>query len=139
MRIFHTNKRGFTLLEVMVSLAIFGISLCILIVLVGDSLKLASKAKFKVSALELAREKIDAAILGTLGEPVQQGREEMIWEGKTEQGQGWKVEATPWWERHDEDDAPGGKTSDWFLYRVSIGNLKLSTLGKVFDHRGHDE
>ena len=128
MKAFLADKKGFTLLEVLVALAIFGISLCILIALIGNSLSLAGRAGSKILDLELAKEKIDSAVLGTLGDPVRQGRGQTLWTGITEAGQGWEVEALPW---DPLDEGKGGESgdADWFVYEVRIGNLTLSTLG----------
>ena len=127
------DQSGFTLFEVLIALTILGISLGILIVLIGDSLKSSGKAKLKISALELAKEKIDAAVLCTLGEPAQKGSEQTIWKGKTEQGLVWTVEATQW-KQNRADNTPEGEETGWLLYKVSAGGIDLSTIGqKLYD------
>ena len=110
------------------ALAVFGIALCALIMLIGDSLKSASKANLRISALELAREKIEAAVLDTLGQPVHRGAERIVWEGKTEGGLGWMVEAIPW-KRGQPVDNTGEEKTGWFFFKVSVDGVHLSTVG----------
>ena len=52
------NKRGFTLLEVMVALAIMGLSLMALFLAQSRSMRMAEKARTLIVATELARKKL---------------------------------------------------------------------------------
>ena len=121
------NKSGFTLLEVIVALTIFGISICIFVALIGGGLKATSKADRKIAALDFAKEKIDIAVLGLLGEPTHESEIETIWAGETDLGLQWVITQRPWQWRHAPEDIEEIKT-DWLVIEVKVDGLELSTV-----------
>lgn len=84
-------QTGFTVLEVMVALAIMGISLGIFFGLVGNSSRLRGKIDDHTRSLLLARTKIEEAFLGILGEGHIKVNERKTFEGVTKDGTQWKV------------------------------------------------
>ncbi|MFQ5588151.1 MAG: prepilin-type N-terminal cleavage/methylation domain-containing protein [Nitrospiria bacterium] len=60
----HSRDDGFTLLEVLVSLVILGVALGLIIALFGGGLRSVRFTEDYSQALQLAREKMDAGLLG---------------------------------------------------------------------------
>ena len=85
------NKNGFTILEVMVALAIVGISIGIFFGLIGNSSKLRGKIDDHTKLVLLARTKTEEAFLGILGKKYKELNEEKTFEGVTQDGVQWKV------------------------------------------------
>ena len=85
------NKNGFTILEVMVALAIVGISIGIFFGLIGNSSKLRGKIDEHTKLLLFARTKTEEAFLGILGKEYKKLNEEKTFEGVTKDGVQWKV------------------------------------------------
>src|SRR3989304_4834501 len=84
-------ENGFTILEVMVALAIVGISIGIFFGLIGNSSKLRGKIDEHTKLLLLARTKTEEAFLGILGKKYETLNEEKTFEGVTKDGVQWKV------------------------------------------------
>lgn len=94
MRLKNTNivcQNGFTILEVMISLAIIGISIGIFFGLIGNSSRLRGKIDDHSNYLLLARTKTDEALLGILGKEQEKMNEEKNFEGTTKDGVQWKA------------------------------------------------
>ncbi|MDO8142126.1 MAG: type II secretion system protein, partial [Candidatus Brocadiales bacterium] len=89
------NNNGFTILEVMVALAIVGISVGIFFGLIGNSSRLRGKMDEHSKLLLLARTKTEEAFLGILGKKNKklngELKEEKTFEGTTKEGIQWKV------------------------------------------------
>lgn len=84
-------QTGFTILEVMVALAIMGISIGIFFGLIGNSSKLRGKIDEHTKLLFLARNKTEEAFLGILGKKYIKLNEKKTFEGTTKDGIPWKV------------------------------------------------
>ncbi len=84
-------KNGFTILEVMVAMAIVGISIGIFFGLIGNSSKLRGKIDEHTKLLLLARTKTEEAFLGILGKKREKLNEKKTFEGVTKDGVQWKV------------------------------------------------
>lgn len=82
---------GFTVLEVMVALAIMAVSLSIFFSLVGNSSKLRGRIDDHIKLVLLARTKTEEAFLGILEKAPINLDEKKIFEGKTKNGIQWKV------------------------------------------------
>jgi len=85
------NKSGFTLLEVMVALAIIGISIGIFFGLIGNSSRLREKIDVHTKSLFLAQTKTEEAFLGLLGKQFKELKEKKTYEGISKDGVQWKV------------------------------------------------
>lgn len=89
------NKDGFTILEVMVAMAIVGISVGIFFGLIGNSSRLRGKIDEHSLLLLLARAKTEEAFLGIIGKEYKKLTtelpEEKTFEGITKAGVKWKV------------------------------------------------
>jgi prepilin-type N-terminal cleavage/methylation domain-containing protein len=85
------DEIGFTILEVMVALAIMGISMGIFFSLIGNSSKLRGKIDEHAKLLLLARTKTEEAFLGILGKKQVRLNEKKTFEGITKDGVQWKV------------------------------------------------
>ncbi|MDN3514861.1 MAG: type II secretion system GspH family protein [Candidatus Brocadia sp.] len=86
-----TFLTGFTILEVMVALAIMGISIGIFFGLIGNSSRLRGKLDEHTKLLLLARTKMEEAFLGILGRKYTKVNERKTFEGTTKGGIQWKV------------------------------------------------
>jgi len=84
-------QTGFTILEVMVALAIVGISIGIFFGLIGNSSKLRGKIDDHAKLALFARTKTEEAFLGILGKEYKELNEEKTFEGVTKDGVQWKV------------------------------------------------
>ncbi|MDR4508807.1 MAG: prepilin-type N-terminal cleavage/methylation domain-containing protein [Candidatus Brocadiaceae bacterium] len=85
------ERYGFTLLEVMVTLAIVGISLGIFFNLIGNSARLKGKMDSHAKSLLFARLKTEEAFLGILGEQFIPLNERKVYKGITKDGVQWEV------------------------------------------------
>jgi len=95
------NKKGFTLMEVMVALAIFGIGLIVVIELFSGSLKAAVKSQEYSRAIILCREKMNEAMMD---DQLQPGN----YEGDFGDGYTWEMEVLPYdiFENEGAEDLP---------------------------------
>ncbi|HHT9144797.1 MAG: prepilin-type N-terminal cleavage/methylation domain-containing protein [Candidatus Brocadiaceae bacterium] len=91
LRSYPNFQTGFTILEVMVALAIMGISIGIFFGLVGNSSKLRGKIDEHTKIVLLARTKTEEAFLGILGKKYAKLNEEKTFEGVTKDGVQWKI------------------------------------------------
>lgn len=86
--------KGFTILEVMVALAIVGISIGIFFSLIGNSSRLRNKIDQHAGQLFIARSKMEEAFLGILGKKYVKLDEKKTFEGTTKDGIPWKITET---------------------------------------------
>ena len=101
------DPTGFTLLEVMASVAILGVSIVVIIQLFSGGLRLTRAMEEHTGAVILAMEKMTETILS---EDLKEGQSS----GTAENGLGWTVEITP----YDADrDELGGKSR---LFTVAV-------------------
>lgn len=85
------KQKGFTILEVMVALAIVGISIGIFFSLIGNSARLRGKIDEHSDLLLIARSKLEESFMGLLETDNIQTEAKRIFKGKTEDGTEWKV------------------------------------------------
>ncbi len=123
------NKNGFTILEVMVSLAIVGISIGIFFSLIGNSSRLREKIDRHTELLLLARTKTEEALLGILGEKKIKGNEGKIFEGITKDGLPWRVsEVDKYKEAKDKISLNLNHVDEDLIELPPKGTMLLSTL-----------
>lgn len=123
------DKRGFTILEVMVALAIVGISIGIFFSLIGNSSRLRERIDRHAELLLLARTKTEEAFLGILGKKYEKRDKEKTFEGLTKDGVQWKVSAVDKYkEARDIIDLDKKATDTDFPEVPPRGTTLLSTL-----------
>ncbi len=123
------NKTGFTILEVMVALAIVGISIGIFFSIIGNSSRLREKIDRHTELLLLARTKTEEALLGILGEKKIKGNEGNIFEGMTKDGVQWRVSEVDKYKEAKDKISLNMKHVDEDLIEVPPkGTIMLSTL-----------
>ena len=123
------DKNGFTILEVMVALAIVGISIGIFFSLIGNSSRLREKIDRHSELLLLARTKTEEALLGMLGEKQNKSDKEKTFEGITKDGVQWKVsEVNKYKEAEDKIDIQKKSTDEGSIQVSPKGSTLLSTL-----------
>ena len=123
------NKNGFTILEVMVSLAIVGISIGIFFSLIGNSSRLREKIDRHTELLLLARTKTEEALLGILGEKKIKENEGNIFEGITKDGLPWRVsEVDKYKEAKDKISLNMNHVDEDLVELPPKGTMLLSTL-----------
>lgn len=84
-------NEGFTILEIMVAMAIMGIAISIFFSLIGSSSKLRGRVDEHAKLVFLARTKTEEAFLGLFEKNYTSMDEKKIFEGKTKDGIQWKV------------------------------------------------
>jgi general secretion pathway protein I len=97
------RQYGFTLLEVMVALAIMGVAVAIFFNIIGNSSKLRGRIDEHAAMVVLARTKTEEAFLGVLGDPNIVTTEKSSFEGTTKDGVKWKVSASEKIEKKPEE------------------------------------
>lgn len=123
------DNNGFTILEVMVALAIIGISIGIFFSLIGNSSRLREKIDRHAELLLLARTKTEAALLGILKDTPQMNDTGKIFEGITKDGSSWKVsEVDKYKEAMDKIDLSENSAEESFVEIPPEGTTLLSTL-----------
>ncbi len=90
MKTFRYNS-GFTLLEVLVGMALMGMCIAILLSLVADHIRLTRKLAERGKRVLQVINKAEEASLGILGEGFDKVGDRKIWRGKTKDGLPWKV------------------------------------------------
>lgn len=124
-----SNNTGFTILEVMVALAIVGISIGIFFSIIGNSSRLREKIDRHTELLLLARTKTEEALLGILGEKKIKGNEGNIFEGMTKDGVQWRVSEVDKYKEAKDKISLNMKHVDEDLIEVPPkGTILLSTL-----------
>ncbi|GJQ57745.1 MAG: type II secretion system protein [Candidatus Scalindua sp. AMX11] len=121
-----TNK-GFTILEVIVSLMIVAISLTAFMQLLGNSTHLRVKLKDHHERLNVAVTKAEEAFLGLLDGDGIKGGDKNSWQGTIrDTGITWRVEE----EREEKEDSVegGGGGKDVFFYTVLVDGVELSSI-----------
>lgn len=132
------DKRGFTILEVMVALAIVGISIGIFFSLIGNSSRLREKIDRHAELLLLARTKTEEAFLGILGKKYEKGDKEKTLEGLTKDGVQWKIsvvnkykearDAIDLDEKTTDTDSPEVPPRGTTLLSTLVGGIRIETM-----------
>ncbi len=97
------NERGFTLIEVMASVAILGLAIGALLGLISGGLRLAAEMKEKTDIVVAAKERLSEAMSA-------RGMEEGARAGRTRDGIEWRLEILPF-----KDDDNGRR-----VYEVAV-------------------
>lgn len=118
------SKMGFTLLEVIVALAIVGISLGVYMSLIGTSFKLKGKVDDHARKVLVAIQKAEEAHLGLLGDNYASGGDKRVWEGVTEDGIEWKVVES---DKKDLDEK-NKPVEGIIFYDVVAGGINISSI-----------
>ncbi|OQY99931.1 MAG: hypothetical protein B6D35_08130 [Candidatus Brocadia sp. UTAMX2] len=123
------DDNGFTILEVMVALAIVGVSIGIFFSLIGNSSRLREKIDRHAELVLFARTKTEEAFLEMLGKKEEKGEKEKTFEGVTKGGLQWKItEVDKYEEAMDPIDFYKKVTDKNFQEIPPKGTTLLSTL-----------
>ncbi|MGR3218645.1 MAG: type II secretion system protein [Candidatus Anammoxibacter sp.] len=119
------EKGGFTMIEVMVALAIVSISLGVFISILGNSMKMRWKIEDHAKNVVVARLTAEKFSLGLLEDAM---------DGETDDGTSWEIVPTEIKERRAdkdealfEDDDDDGSTKKIDFYNVVVGGVVIST------------
>lgn len=123
---FGTFNKGFTILEVIVSLMIVAVSLTAFIQLLGNAAHLRVKVNDHHDRLNVAVTKAEEAFLGLLDGSGDKGADKNLWQGTIQDtGITWRVEE----EREEEEEiVGGGGKKDVFFYTVLVEGVELSSI-----------
>jgi len=117
------NNRGFTILEIMVALAIVGISMTIFVRLLGNSAMIRGKINDYDERVEIAVSKAEHSFLGLI-----EGGFGLDYNKNTIQG---RVEGSGInWRLEDESiEGFSGYERDVYFYTVSVEGVDISSVG----------
>lgn len=113
-RVAWLSSRGFTLLEVLVGMALMGMCVAVLLSLVADNLRLTRKLKGRNKELFLAINKTEEAYLGILGDEFEKVGNKKVWRGLSKNGVPWKVV-----------EETSKESKEILLYNINLVGLKL--------------
>ncbi len=117
------NDRGFTILEVIISLVIVGISITIFVRLLGNSSMLRAKVNDYDERLDIVISKTEQKVLGLLDNNSTQGDNERVLMGKTsDKGINWRIE-------EEKDNSFSKHDKDVYIYTVSVDGIDISSVG----------
>jgi len=118
----NNPSRGFTILEVIVSLVIVGIAITAFIELLGNSTKFRSKLNEHDERLLVAITIAEQAFLGLLDVPDAKSSDKLIFQGTTEN------ENIDWQIERKVDDSSEGGGEDAYFYTVSVDGIEISSV-----------
>lgn len=122
MMCFFKNNKGFTILEVIISLVIVAISITAFIKLLGNSTMLRSKINEYDKRYFVAIAKTEETFLGLQGGNDARSGDTLIRQGTTEnEGISWQIV-------EEKDDISGGKNKDAYFYTVSVDGIEISSV-----------
>ncbi len=108
------NNRGFTILEVIISLVIVSISMVMFVKLLGNSSMLRAKVNDYDERLDIAVSKTEQTFLGLLDNNSTQGG--------SDKGINWRIE-------EEKDDSFSKHDKDVYIYTVSVDGIDISSVG----------
>ncbi len=117
------NDRGFTILEVIISLVIVGISITMFVRLLGNSSMLRAKVNDYDERLDIVISKTEQKFLGMLDNNSTQGDNERVLMGKTsDKGINWRIE-------EEKEDSFSKHNKVVYIYTVSVDGIDISSVG----------
>ncbi|MFQ5713418.1 MAG: type II secretion system protein [Candidatus Scalinduaceae bacterium] len=117
------NNRGFTILEVIISLVIVGISITMFVKLLGNSSMLRVKVNDYDDRLDTVISKVEQKFLGLLDNNSTQEDNERVLMGKTsDKGINWRIE-------EEKDDSFSKHDKVVYIYTVSVEGIDISSVG----------
>ena len=123
------NKSGFTILEVMVALAIIGIAIGVFFSLIGNSSRLRGKIDRHSELLLLARTKTEEAFLGILDKKHIGLSGKKSFEGTTKDGVQWNISETDTQKESEENKDNRELTPEGVaLVSTSVEGINISTI-----------
>lgn len=142
------NKSGFTILEVMVALAIIGIAIGVFFSLIGNSSRLRGKIDRHSTLLLLARTKTEEAFLGILDQKQAVLGGKANFEGVTKDGVQWKISETDSQKESEENSSKsitdtndiglppkGVKLSSTLVEGINIDTIIFSKESEKDEHK----
>ncbi len=118
------SNKGFTILEVIIALAIVAISLTAFIKLLGNSTMLRTKVNEYDDRYDVAITKAEQAFLGLLDSNNDQSGDKKKWQGTTaDSGINWIIEK-------GKDDDSEENNEDIYFYTVFVDGIEVSSVGK---------
>lgn len=118
----NKNNKGFTILEIIVSLVIVAISITIFVQLLGNSTMIRTKVNDYDERIDIAITKTEQAFLGLLNTNNAQSKDKNSWQGTDEErGIDWHIE--------EEKDADiKGNNKNVYFYTVEVDGIEISSV-----------
>jgi type II secretory pathway pseudopilin PulG len=118
----NKNSRGFTILEIIISLVIVTVSITVFIKLLGNSTMIRTKVNDYDERVDVAITKTEQAFLGLLNSNTVQGKDKNNWQGTdAERGINWRIE-----EEKDNDIDVIDK--NLYFYTVTVEGVEISSV-----------
>jgi type II secretory pathway pseudopilin PulG len=118
----NKNSRGFTILEIIISLVIVTVSITVFIKLLGNSTMIRTKVNDYDERVDVAITKTEQAFLGLLNSNTAQGKDKNNWQGTdAERGINWRIE-----EEKDNDIDVIDK--NLYFYTVTVEGVEISSV-----------
>ena len=118
----NKNNKGFTILEIIVSLVIVAISITIFVQLLGNSTMIRTKVNDYDERIDIAITKTEQAFLGLLNTNNAQSKDKNSWQGTDEErGIDWHIV--------EEKDADiKGNNKNVYFYTVEVDGIEISSV-----------
>ena len=118
----NKNNKGFTILEIIVSLVILAISITIFVQLLGNSTMIRTKVNDYDERIDVAITKTEQAFLGLLNTNNTQSKDKNSWQGTDEErGIDWHIV--------EEKDADiKGNNKNVYFYTVAVDGIEISSV-----------
>jgi prepilin-type N-terminal cleavage/methylation domain-containing protein len=116
------NNKGFTVLEIIVSLVIVTVAITVFIKLLGNSTMIRIKVNDYDERVDVAIMKAEQTFLGLLNTNNTQGKDKNNWQGtEVERGINWSVE-------EEKDADTKGNEKNVYFYTVAVNGIEISSV-----------
>lgn len=118
----NKNNKGFTILEIIVSLVIVAISITIFVQLLGNSTMIRTKINDYDERIDVAITKTEQAFLGLLNTNNAQSNDKNSWQGTDEE------RGIDWYIKEERDADTKGNNKNVYFYTVTVDGIEISSV-----------
>jgi prepilin-type N-terminal cleavage/methylation domain-containing protein len=118
----NKNNKGFTILEIIISLVIVTVAITVFIKLLGNSTMIRTKVNDFDERVDVAIIKAEQTFLGLLGANNAQSDNKNTWQGiDIERGINWRIE-------EEKDTDIKGNDKNVYFYTVAVDGIEISSV-----------